>query len=481
MGNACHYHSNADAIWQCSGCSKEYCGDCVPGSVDNYYRSTPKCILCNNRLQNVGASNKARPFWQMAPFYFRYALNAGPLTVSAICAVAALAITGMGILSIFILVAMLAVVLRYNLLVIEKLASGDLQAPTFGDAQDGRSAAVFARVIGMILVAGGGGALIATTFGVGAAQVYSIVLSLLGPAAMIVLALEHSMRAAVNPLKLLHFTLIIGWPYWLLWLSTSAVSAAPTVILPVVADKLPVWMLLPLLAFVTSYFSIVTSAMMGYICLTRQQKLGVASQVDDEEFLEEREFERRKALADSSIFLREGRHEEARKTLVGVLRQQPNDVALNERYYRLLLATDDKKALRELGPHLLERFISMNQPHKAAELYMATAQSHGTPAIDKSLLRHQIAEALYHQRQFKPALALVNNLHKEDPHYTRLDSAYLLLAKIYMDGFNRTDNSRKLLAFVRNKFPKSAVLGEVEQLESILAAEQQNKKSSQPA
>ncbi|QIL90392.1 hypothetical protein GNX18_11970 [Microbulbifer sp. SH-1] len=477
MGNACHYHSGADAVWQCTGCSKEYCGDCVPGSVDNYYKSTPKCVLCNQRLDNVGASNKARPFWQMAPFYFRYAFSAGPLTFSAICAAAAIAMTGLGWLSIFVLVAMLAVVIRYNLLVIEKLAGGQLQAPTFGDAQDGRSAAIFAKVIGMILVAGGGGMMLAG-LGEGAVQAYSIALSLLAPAAMIVLALEQSMRAAVNPLKLLQFTLIIGWPYWLLWLSTTAVSAAPTYLLPIVADKLPPWMLLPLLAFVTSYFSIVTSAMMGYICLTRQQKLGVISQLDDAEFLEEREFERRKALADASILLREGRGEEARKALVTALRQQPDDIALNERYFRLLLAMDDKKALRELGPHLLERFVTLNQPHKAAELYLATATAQGKPpVIDKSLLRHQIAEALYRQRQFKPALTLINNLHKEDPSYTRLDSAMLLLAKIYMDGFNRTDNSLKLLAYVQKKYPQSGVIQEVRQLVSILAAEQ----SPQPA
>ena len=470
MGTACHYHSGADATWQCTGCNKDYCSACVPGSVDNYYKSTPKCILCNNRLENVAASNSAKPFWQMAPFYFRYGFGAGPLTVSAICAVAALAMTGLGLLSIFVFVATLAVVMRYTLLVIEKLASGQLQAPSFGDAQDGRSAAIFAKVIGMILVAGGVGMLFAG-LGQSAVQVYSIALSLLAPAAMIVLALEHSMRAAVNPLKLLQFTLIIGWPYWLLWLSTSAVSAAPAYLLPVVMDKLPAWMLLPLLAFVTSYFSIVTSAMMGYICLTRQRKLGVTAQVADEVFLEEREFDRLKALADAGIFLREGRHDEARKTLVKVLRQQPDDIALNERYVRLLLATEDKKALRELGPHLLERFVKLNQAHKAAELYLAMSSSQGAPVIDKSLLRHQLAEALYRQRHFRPALALINNLHKDDPDYTRLDSAYLLLAKIFMDGFNRTDNSRRLLAFVEKKFPNSGVLGEVRKLQAILSAE----------
>ncbi|WP_226664610.1 tetratricopeptide repeat protein [Microbulbifer aggregans] len=470
MGESCHYHSGANSVWHCQSCHKGYCTECVPGAADNYYKSTPKCVLCNQRLDNVGASNKARPFWQMAPFYFRYALSAGPLTISTITALAALAMTGLGWISIFVLVAITAVLLRYNLLVIECLARGQLVAPTFADAQDGRSAAMFAKLIGMILFAGAAGALVAG-LGQGAVQVYSIALTLLAPAAMIVLALEHSMRAAVNPLKLLQFTLIIGWPYWLLWLSTSAVSAAPAYLLPIVAGKLPEWLLLPLVAFATSYFSIVTSAMMGYICLTRQQQLGVNSVVEDEEFLEEKEFERRKALADALILLREKRGEEARKTLVTALRQQPSDIALNDRYYRLLLAIDDKKALRELGPHLLERFINLNQAHKAAELYLAHSATQGTPVIDKSLLRHQLAEALYRQRQFKPALALVNNLHKSDPDYTRLDSAYLLLAKIYMDGFNRTDNSRKLLTFVLQKFPNSRVSDEVRQLLKILAAE----------
>ncbi|MFV8781020.1 hypothetical protein ACNKU7_01240 [Microbulbifer sp. SA54] len=470
MGESCNYHSGAHSVWHCQPCHRGYCTDCVPGAADNYYKSTPKCVLCNQRLSNVGASNKAQPFWQMAPFFFRYGLAAGPLSISAIAAVAALAMTGLGLISIVVIVAVTALVIRYNLLVIEQLARGQLQAPTYGDAQDGRSWAMLGKVIGMILIAGGAGVLMAG-LGEGAVQVYSIALSLLAPAAMIVLALEHSLRAAANPLKLLQFTLIIGWPYWLLWLSTSAVSAAPGYLLPIVAERLPEWMLLPVFGFATSYFSIVTSAMMGYICLTRQQKLGVSAVIDDEEFLEEKEFERRKALADARILLRESRGEEARKKLVTALRQHPSDIALNDRYYRLLLAIDDKKALRELGPHLLERFVNLGQAHKAAELYLTHSATQGAPVIDKSLLRHQLAEALYHQHQFKPALALINNLHKSDPDYTRLDTAYLLLAKIYMDGFNRTDNSRKLLTFVLQKFPNSRVTGEARQLLKILAAE----------
>lgn len=469
MGQPCNYHSGNQALWLCRPCDRHYCGDCIPGSVDNHPKSTPGCPLCQKALHYIGASNRARPFWQMGGFYFRYALQSGPLTLLALAAAASLLISGLGLLALALLVASIALVTRYNLLVIETLAAGQLKAPALGDALDGKSGAMFLKVIGMTLLAGAAGYQFAR-LGMGALQLYAIALSLLAPAAMIVLALEGSLRAAVNPLKLLQFTLIIGWPYWLLWLATSAVSAAPGYLLPAVADKLPPVLILPLVAASTTYFYIVTSAMMGYLCLTRQQQLGIsASREDDGDFLGEAEFTRAKALADAQILMREGRHQDARRALVEALRRYPEDMALSERYYRLLLATQDKKALRELGPHLLEKFIRGNRAHKAAELYLATDP---LPTIDKSRLRHALAEALYRQQKFQPAAKLLNNLHKEDADYAQLDAAYLLLAQIYMDGFNRADLAQKILAFVRKQFPQSGVMGQVVALQKILAAEE---------
>ncbi|WP_346838659.1 hypothetical protein [Microbulbifer sp. SAOS-129_SWC] len=466
MTDACHYHSSSEAAWQCAPCQRDYCADCIPGAAANYPKGHPDCPLCHKPLAYVGASNSARPFWQMGLFFFRYALQPGPLTVVALAAGAGLLIGGLGLLSIFVLVAAVALVTRYNLLVIERLAHGQLPAPGFGDALDGNSAPLFAKVIGMTLIAGFAGYQ-AARLGTGAVQIYSIALSLLAPAAMIVLALENSLRAAINPLKLLHFTVIIGWPYWLLWLATSAVSAAPELLLAAVAKQLPQWALLPAIAATTSYFSIVTSAMMGYICLSRQQRLGISAERDDDaHFLDERAFDCALALAQSHILLRESDFNGARRTLVDTLRRYPDDPVLNERYYRLLLVTQDKKALRELGPHLLEKFIRMNRAHKAAELYLATDPP---PVIDKSFLRHQLAEALYRQQKYRPAALLLNNLHKDDKDYRQLDAAYLLLAQVYLDGFNREDMAKKLLAFIKQHFPDSELKQQVQTLQRVLA------------
>ncbi|SEA41888.1 tetratricopeptide repeat protein [Microbulbifer marinus] len=469
MAESCNYHSSAEAAWLCEPCSRHYCGDCIPGASANYHNGRPDCPLCRKPIDYIGASNSAKPFWQMGLFYFRYALQSGPLTVLALATGASLLISGLGILSLVLLLATVALVTRYNLLVIERLAEGQLQAPAFGDALDGNSAPLFVKVIGMTLIAGFVGYQF-MKLGSGALQLYSIALSLLAPAAMIVLALEKSLRAAINPLKLLQFTLIIGWPYWLLWLATSAVSAAPGYLLLLVGDKLPPWAIVPVVAASTSYFYIVTSAMMGYICLARQQRLGITAAHDDEDsYLEEKEFERARALAEVQILMREGDFKTARRTLVDCLRRYPDDIALNERYYRLLLASQDKKALRELGPHLLEKFVRMDRAHKAAELYLATDP---LPTIDKSHLRHGLAEALYRQQKYRPAAQLLNNLHKEDWDYRHLDAAYLLLAQIYIDGFNREDLARKLLAYVKQKFPNSSLRKQVDTLEEILQGAQ---------
>ncbi|MCO1334682.1 hypothetical protein MO867_10055 [Microbulbifer sp. OS29] len=465
MADSCHYHTSTDASWQCQPCRRHYCSECIPGARANYHGQGPDCPLCRVHLEYIGTSNSAKPFWQMGLFYFIYALKPGPLTVMALAAVGSLAVTSLGLLSIVALVAIVAVVSRYNLLVIEKLAGGQLEAPALTDALDGNGAVLLLKIIGMTLFAGFiGYKLVQITGSENVLQLYAITLSLLAPAAMIVLAVEHSLRSAINPIKLLHFTLIIGWPYWLLWLTTSVISAAPNYLIVIVADKLPGWLVPPFIAASTSYFYIVTSAIMGYICLSRQQKLGIVAELDDDEnYLEENEFLRARAQAEAQIYMREGDFKAARQALVEGLRRFPNDEVLNERYYRLLLATQDQKALQELGPHILEKFVQINRPHKAAELYLATEPA---PPLRKPEVRHALAQVLYQQHKYPLAAQLLNNLHKEP--YPQLDAAYLLLAQVYMDGLNREDLAVKLLQFVRQKFPDSTLRPQIDTLWKVL-------------
>lgn len=175
-------------------------------------------------------------------------------------------------------------------------------------------------------------------------------------------------------------------------------------------------------------------------------------------------------LARVKILTVEGDYNGARRILMDALRQHANDPDLNERYYRLLLASKDTRSLRELAPHLLEKLVRLDRAHKAAKFYLATSPR---PVIDRSHLRHALAEALFRQRKFREAAQLLKNLHREDRNYRRLDAAYLLLARIYLEGLQRPDDAARLLHFLRRHFPHSPLARQAQALQQRLASSRQ--------
>ncbi len=176
--------------------------------------------------------------------------------------------------------------------------------------------------------------------------------------------------------------------------------------------------------------------------------------------------DRDSALARARILTVEGDYNGARRVLMDALRRYTGDPELNERYYRLLLVSKDTRSLRELAPHLLEKLVRLNRTHKAARFYLATTPR---PIIDKSHLRHALAEALFRQRKFVEAAHLLRNLHREDSHYRQLEAAYLLLARIYLEGLKRPDDAARLLLYLRREFPRGRLARQVQALQQRVA------------
>ncbi|WP_237059353.1 tetratricopeptide repeat protein [Microbulbifer sediminum] len=176
--------------------------------------------------------------------------------------------------------------------------------------------------------------------------------------------------------------------------------------------------------------------------------------------------DREDALARVKNLSIEGDYNGARRVLMDAMRRYNNDPELNERYYRLLLVSKDTRSLRELAPHLLEKLVRLNRGHKAAKLYLATTPR---PAIDKSHLRHALAEALFQQRKFHEAARLLKNLHREDSHYRQLEAAYLLLARIYLEGLKRPEDASRLLLYLRREFPQGRLTRQVQSLQKCIA------------
>src|SRR5690606_41735449 len=69
--------------------------------------------------------------------------------------------------------------------------------------------------------------------------------------------------------------------------------------------------------------------------------------------------------------------------------------------------------------------------------------------------RLALATHLFERGRWKDAAALLVNLHSSHPQFSSLAEAYLLLARIYLEGFERRDNAEKVIGFLRQRFPAS--------------------------
>src|SRR5690606_4404362 len=127
--------------------------------------------------------------------------------------------------------------------------------------------------------------------------------------------------------------------YLLLWICLMAVAAGPTLITPTLMELVPERAALPVSMLVSSYFTFVTYAMMGYILYEKQAALGFTSDDDFGEYLDYKPFMVKRALADARILAAANRREQALevlRTAVGIDESHPE---LRELYYRIVVTT----------------------------------------------------------------------------------------------------------------------------------------------
>jgi hypothetical protein len=63
----------------------------------------------------------------------------------------------------------------------------------------------------------------------------------------------------------------------------------------------------------------------------------------------------------------------------------------------------------------------------------------------------------------------LRNLHQRFPEYPHIPRAYLLAARGFAEGLGQMEPAQQLLGFIRKRYPASPLLGEVANLEAIIA------------
>lgn len=459
----CHYHQAQPATWFCLPCQRHYGDCCVPLNAD-VPEYAPACPLCRNGLQYLGAANSAQPFWERLPKFFAYALQPGPLMFAAALALASLFMPSM----LLLWLALLSVATKYLHSVIEAVSLGSNDAPGLGEAFDLSSLGAFLRQLAVFVVAAVLLWLAADFDNPSLFWVVNVALVLVLPASVIRLALDKSLGAALSPVEVGQVIGAMGWRYLILCVFLFILWQSPNYLAWLLGFGLPKVVLMPVMVALLGYFGVVMCAMMGYAVFQYQGALGYAVAGDDlVQGFPEAEWRRRRALAEAEVRVKEGQGGAAVETLAAALRQDPEDLRLNERYHQLLYGLNEREAcLAHLAGYL--PLATRLNPQLAAGALLDARQLQADYLPDDPLVCERIAEVLLQRHKAREALSLLRNLHQRFPRYPQIPRAYLLAARGFAEGLGQLEPAGKLLAFIRQRYPDTPLLAEVASLEQVL-------------
>jgi len=459
----CRYHPAQPATWQCLPCARSFGDCCIPLNADAP-DELPGCPLCNAPLQFLGAANTAQPFWERIPSFFLYGLQGGPMAFAVLLALASLFMPP----SLILWGCLFSVATKYFHSVIEASCQAGSQAPSLLSAFSGEGFTLFFRQLVVFAIAFGALWLAADFNSEALYWAVTIGILLAMPASIIRLALDKELGAALSPDQVGQVIRAMGWRYLILCAFLFILWQSPGWVTHMLSSGLPRVVLMPIAAFLFAYFGVVMCAMMGYAVFQYQGALGyVIADENGQASYPAADYQRRRALAQAEIRLKEGQSGQALETLAAALERHADDLRLNERFHQLLFGLRERsRCLRHLS-HYLPLAARLN-PSLAATALLNARQLQADYLPEDAQVCETVAEALLQRHKTREALSLLRNLHQRFPQYPHIPRAYLLAARGFAEGLGQVEPAQKLLAFILARYPQSPLLGEVRALQATL-------------
>ena len=450
MKHDCHYHPGEPAKWHCGDFQIHYCTRCMPDADTRKQHAL--CPHCSRAMRYLGTATEAVPFWNRIGAFFRYPFHTDPLMVIAICTLVPLVVSG-NLIGLIITLVLALALLKYTYAVISHTAEGHMKPPPVAVAFTGSG---FDIVILQLLVFALMGGMVAAAAMVGGPllmflAVAFVILAL--PASIMVLAMERSVMAAVNPMNLAVLISRIGTPYFLLYgyliLLTLASGAAQDFALthfaPGVARTLA--------GFLNSTFTLILFHMLGYLLFQYQEELGFASDLQDDENAGEMQNRDRthRFDADIDMNLKDGNYDRVQSMLKEALKRDSQNAFRLGQLHQLLTARNDIPELYRYHHRLLNMLAERNDGEGIAALLAAIETVEPGFRLEDPELSVRCARCLYQRGHFKPALKLLQDFHKRFPDSEELAPAYLLVAQALANGLGQWEKASAFLNFVKKR------------------------------
>ena len=414
------------------------------------------------------------PFWQQLPRVFTYPAHGDALIKIAVFAIAAGVVKTFAMFgSIFALLMWFAVwlgFLKYCFGILERTARGHLNPAEIyineGTGSDRRPLKQLAIIVVFMLLAGVTGAL----WGELAVQVALVVAALTIPASIMVLAMEESLRAALNPARLIGTVAGIGLPYLALCAFLFLLMQSSAYLAVGLDLVLPSWASAVLADMVTMYFMVSMYYLMGYALYQNHAALGIDVQVDTAmaaRAVSRKPAEQNLLGPETQGLIAEGKLEEAAARIEERLRREWENNKLHDQYHKLLLLSGQPKPLAKHVNEYVAKLVREKKAARAVEVYEAGKAKVPDLTLHDPELHLPLARHASELRRDATAFELLKGFDKRFPGNADIPGVYMLAATILLERQNQYAMAQKIFQGVVQKFPQHPLAAEAARLAEV--------------
>jgi len=395
------------------------------------------------------------PFWQRIPKFFLYPFHMAPLLYGALLALASILAE---ILPTFLVELGIALAtLRYAFRVMEQTSLGYLTPDQHELETKPERVNLPYKLAGMLFVwAFVVGIIAAINPFFGFLANFFVTLAL--PASVMSLAASNSFVQGLNPAKCIEIMRAVGKPYIALWVFLYLLMSGAFVVLPLIAPLFSGWLLLPVVNFVLIYFTMVMFNMMGYCLYQYHGSLGLDVKVDFEDASDgsaPAEAAKPRDLVGEAIAERVGAGD-VKGALAAAYDQQSTkseDVAVQERYHKLLLLDGDRGRIISHGRSLITLLLRKERGERALQVHKACRELSPEFAPEDPAEIFKLSQAARRARDFDLALGLVRGFDKRHPRHPDVPAVYLSSAQILYEHYKKEEMATLILNGLIQKFP----------------------------
>ncbi len=420
MEQACQFHPLEPATYLCTECESHSCDRCVD---DSSYNPVPRCFRCNRSLETLGPGN-IEPFWRRLQQSFKY-----PLTTQSLVFIVVLSVLcSIAIYMPFALLIYLALFgsgFKYCLSCLSHTADGYMKPPDITEAYEGGFRKMLV-LIAMLFITGLVMKLANTYLGSAIGGLVALMVTLSFPAIIINYAISDNMIESLNPANIFKLVNSIGLPYGLIlafiliMLGSIAVLYQLVAVIPSSLDSI-------FLFAVTFYYAVVLHHLMGYMVFQYQTALGYSARLQGG--ANKRRDSHAIAMAKFSALIKAAEVSDATQLLQEQVQLNPDNLALNSRYFELLLASKNQPALVSIVPKYFDLLERNGRPDLISRNYKRLIINLPKFEIEDACLKLLIAQVCFANNDPKVAIKLLHGMHKKHPDFKQLIPALTLLAE----------------------------------------------------